>query len=81
MLIVGHGMTQEEDKAHFAMWCMLSAPLVLGNNLIEMNSKTLEILKNPDLIAIDQDSLVKPATLVFEKEKIQIWIKQLSNGD
>jgi hypothetical protein len=33
MLEVGRGMTHEEDKSHFSMWCILSSPLVLGNNL------------------------------------------------
>ncbi len=81
MLMVGNGMTYEEDKSHFALWCMLSAPLVLGNDLTRMDEATLEIVKNPELIAIDQDALVKPASLVLNKDKVQTYIKPLSNGD
>ncbi|MFZ1074596.1 MAG: glycoside hydrolase family 27 protein, partial [Verrucomicrobiia bacterium] len=30
MLEVGNGMTVNEDRAHFSMWCMLAAPLISG---------------------------------------------------
>ena len=33
MLQVGNGMSYEEDKTHFAMWCMMSTPLMLGMDL------------------------------------------------
>ena len=33
MMEVGNGMTVNEDRAHFSMWCMLAAPLIAGNDL------------------------------------------------
>ncbi|MDY5242354.1 MAG: alpha-galactosidase, partial [Eubacterium sp.] len=68
MLEVGNGkLTPEENKSHFTLWCMMAAPLVLGNDirtLLNEDKKSqiiLSILKNKELIAIDQDPLVKPA--------------------
>jgi alpha-galactosidase len=57
MLEVGNGMSYNEDKAHFSMWCMLSAPLVAGNDLRKMSEQTKSILTNKEVIAIDQDEL------------------------
>ena len=39
------------------MWCMLAAPLIAGNDLLNMSKETDEILKNKDAIAVDQDTL------------------------
>ncbi len=46
MLEVGNGLTHNEDRAHFTMWCMLSAPLILGNDIRTVDPKTLSILLN-----------------------------------
>ena len=59
------GLTHTEQRAHFAMWCMLAAPLVLGNDPRYMKSETLEILTNKWLIEINQDPLAKQARKVW----------------
>ena len=33
MLEVGRGMSEEEDRTHFAVWCMMSSPLLIGCDL------------------------------------------------
>ena len=34
MLEVGNGnLTDDENKAHFSLWCMMAAPLILGNDI------------------------------------------------
>ena len=67
MLEVGNGnLTDEENKAHFTLWCMMAAPLILGNDVrdflnidgtVDSDNKTLRIVTNMDMIAIDQDKL------------------------
>ena len=58
MLEVGRGFKDEEDQTHFAVWCMMSSPLLIGCDLEKLKSKpkTLALLKNKDLIALDQDT-------------------------
>ena len=46
MLEVGNGMTESEDRAHFTMWCMMAAPLILGNDIRSMSKQTLDIVTN-----------------------------------
>ena len=78
MLEVGNGgMTTEEYKSHFTMWCMLAAPLMAGNDLENMSKETHGILTNANLIAIDQDTLGKQAICAREVAGYEIWIKPL----
>lgn len=82
MLEVGNGgMTIEEYKTHFSLWCMMAAPLIAGNDLSDMSKETLEILTNKELIAIDQDKLGKQAFCFRDNGDYEIWIKKLSNDE
>ena len=67
MLEVGNGnLTIDENKAHFSLWCMMAAPLILGNDVrkfiredgtVDKDNKIYSILTNKQMIAIDQDPL------------------------
>ena len=58
MLEVGNGgMTVEEEKIHFGLWCISKAPLLIGCDITNMSKETFEILTNPEVIAINQDKL------------------------
>lgn len=77
MLEVGNGMSVNEDRAHFSMWCMLAAPLIAGNDLSNMSEETKEILTNKEVIAVNQDSLGIQGFKYFEKDGLEIWFKPL----
>ncbi|RYZ27006.1 MAG: glycoside hydrolase family 27 protein [Chitinophagaceae bacterium] len=77
MLQVGRGMSYEEDKTHFSMWCMLNSPLLAGNDLRKMSKQTIEILTNKELIAINQDISFVQARRVLKEGDVEIWIKPL----
>ncbi len=84
MMQLGNGgMTHEEEKTHFAMWCMMSTPLMIGCDLTKISDETLEILKNRELIAINQDSACLQAYVAKEikdadgKTVGEVWIKDL----
>jgi alpha-galactosidase len=81
MLEVGNGMSQNEDRAHFSMWCMLAAPLISGNDLQDMSPDTLNILVNKDVIAVDQDPLGIEGFVYFTNNAVEIWFKPLDHGD
>lgn len=82
MLEVGNGgMTTEEYKTHFSMWCMLAAPLMAGNDLANMSDETKEILMNSELIALDQDLLGKQASCYRDIGDYEIWGKALENDE
>jgi alpha-galactosidase len=81
MLEVGNGgMSPEEYRTHFSLWCMLAAPLMAGNDLRAMSADTLEILTNREAIAIDQDPLGVQGTRVFARGGVEVWSKPLQGG-
>ena len=49
------GCTDTEYFTHFALWCMYASPLMLGNDVNNMDEETLKIVTNKDLIRINQD--------------------------
>ncbi|MGM9802998.1 MAG: alpha-galactosidase D [Muribaculaceae bacterium] len=57
MLEIGRGLSDDEEATHFAMWCAMSSPLLIGCNLTKIPSSSLNLLLNPELIAINQDPL------------------------
>lgn len=80
MLEVGNGkLTYDENMSHFALWCMMAAPLVLGNDIRNITKPVLNIITNKDLIAIDQDKLCKQAKRII-KGKIDVLAKPLVDG-
>jgi alpha-galactosidase len=81
MLEVGNGMSYDEDKAHFSLWCMLAAPLAAGNDLRKMSADTRGMLTNKEMIAVDQDSLGIAAFKMDLPDSLEIWVKPLKNGD
>lgn len=81
MMQVGNGMTYEEDKSHFSMWCMMSTPLMLGNDLTTISQETLDIVTNKELIALNQDPACIQATVAKEENGGQIWEKALGSAD
>ena len=82
MLEVGNGgMTTEEYKTHFSLWCILAAPLIAGNDLGNMSPETKEILTNSEIIALDQDALGKQGFCFRDNGDYEIWIKILSGNE
>lgn len=77
MLQVGRGMTYDEDKTHFSMWCMMNSPLLAGNDLRNMTRETIEILTNKEIIALNQDKGFRQATRLLREGDIEIWVKPL----
>ncbi|ESQ89428.1 alpha-galactosidase [Asticcacaulis sp. AC460] len=83
MLFVGHGDFDEhhltEARSHFALWAMLSAPLIIGYDLRKAPPELMEIFGNSELIAINQDPAGNQAVLAYETDDVQIFVK--SRGD
>ncbi|KIY72854.1 glycoside hydrolase family 27 protein [Cylindrobasidium torrendii FP15055 ss-10] len=56
MLQLGNGnLTYEESKTHFTAWALLKSPLFIGTDLSKITEETLSILKNEEIIKINQD--------------------------
>jgi len=84
MLQVGRGMSADEDRAHFTLWCVMDSPLLAGNDLRNMSKETLEILTNKEVIALNQDPLALQARRIRDDGDQEFWLKplgKLNGGD
>lgn len=81
MLEIGNGgMSQDEYRTHMTLWAMMSAPLVLGNDVRHMTPETLSLLTNKEVIAIDQDTLGAQGLPAKKDGKTEVWTKKLADG-
>lgn len=82
MLEVGRGgMTETEQRSHFAMWAIMNSPLIAGNDLRRMSTTTRDILTNRALLAINQDPLGVQARQISFDGTRRVLAKPLANGD
>ena len=78
----GPGMTQDEYRTQFALWCMWSSPLLLSFDLNQpLSADDLSLITNKDLIAINQDEMAQPAEFLGQEGDLYYFQKPLSNGD
>ncbi len=82
MLQVGNGsLTDNEDRTHFSLWAIMAAPMLIGTNIISPSTNTLNVLRNADVIAVDQDPLGRQGTIVSSSSGRVVYNKVLANGD
>ncbi|MER5475859.1 lectin [Streptomyces sp. NPDC002734] len=81
MLVVGRpGLTLNESRSHFALWALLGSPLMAGNDVRSMSADISAVLRNPRLIAVDQDSLGAGGRRVRDDGDTEVFAKELADG-
>ena len=73
-------LTADEQYTHISIWCLVSAPLLLGCDLDYLDDFTLGLITNDEVIDVDQDELGKEATLVARQGDLQVYAKPLADG-
>ena len=80
MLEVGNGkLSLNQNRAHFTLWCMMNAPLVLGNDIRKMPDSVLDIISKKEIIALNQDPLGKACKRI-KRGFVDILAKPLCDG-
>jgi alpha-galactosidase len=75
------GMTEIEYRTHFALWCMLAAPLMIGCDVRNMTPATKQLLTHKGLIAINQDPMGRQGWRVgIDGDKFETWMKPMADG-
>ena len=81
MLEVGRpGLTREEQRSHFALWAMMAAPLIAGNDVAHQDAATSALLRSRVLVSIDQDPLGRQAVQVAHDGTTRVLTRRLSGG-
>ena len=79
-----NGCTIGEQKTHFAIWCLFGSPLMIGCDIRRISPEALEILRNKEAIAINQDALYgQPYRITHKSRRDErlVYAKPLENGD
>ena len=77
MLEIGRGLTQTEEEVHFGLWCLMSSPLLIGCDLTTIPEASLRLLKNKELIALNQDPLGLQAYVVQHEGEGYVLVKDI----
>jgi len=73
-------LTADEQYTHISLWCLWSAPLLIGCPIEDMDEFTLNLLTNDEVLAINQDPLGRPAVTVLSDGDRQVMVKPLEDG-
>ncbi|GAA4279512.1 NPCBM/NEW2 domain-containing protein [Aquimarina mytili] len=76
-----NNLSGDELYSHFTLWTIWSAPLMLGCDLEKIDKFTLSLLKNSEVIDINQDRLGSQAEIISDTNGFVVLKKQLYNGD
>ncbi len=75
------GCTEAEYRTHFALWCLFNSPLMIGCDLSKIDDECLALLKNKDLIAINQDPEARPPMRLIDYSDRTVFFRHLSNNE
>jgi len=73
-------LTPDEQYSHISLWSLLAAPLLLGNDLTQLDAFTRSLLTNDEVIAVDQDPSGQAARRVLDRDDWQVWVRELADG-
>jgi alpha-galactosidase len=73
-------LSPDEQYTHISLWCLLSAPLLIGCDMTKLDAFTLNLLENDEVLALDQDPLGREAVCVATNGEIRIYKKDLEDG-
>ena len=77
MLEVGRSMSLEEDRTHFGLWCIMNSPLLIGCDLTNIKTSTLSLLRNTELIALNQDTLYQQAYIAGYADSLHLLVRDI----
>ena len=73
------GLSTTEGQSQYGLWAMAASPLLLGVDLTQLNSTEVADLKNPNIVAVDQDGI--DARRIVSNVNQQAYAKTEQNGD
>lgn len=73
-------LTLDEQKTHMSLWSMMASPLLFSGDLSQLDSVTMQMLTNKDILDLNQDSLGAPVRKVLERNDVQVLVRNLADG-
>lgn len=81
MLLIGNAcINEDEARTQMAIWGILAAPLIMGNDLRKMSPGSVQILQNRMAVQINQDPLGKAGSRISEFGAQEVWSRDLKSS-
>lgn len=71
-------LTHAEQRTYMTLWCIARSPLMIGGNLTRMDTWTLSLLDNPEVIAVDQHA--SDAHQALDRNQYIVWLSRPERG-
>ena len=73
-------LTADEQLTHITLWSLQAAPLLIGADMSQIDPFTIDLLGNPEVLAVNQDPLGHAAGRLRGDGRIDVWARPLSDG-
>jgi len=73
-------LTPNEQYTHISLWCLLTAPLLIGCDMTQLDPFTLSLLSNDEVLEVDQDPLGHQAKRIAVNGNLEVWAKDMEDG-
>ena len=73
-------LTPNEQYVHITLWTLLASPLLLGNDMTQMDDLELNLVTNDEVLGVHQDALGKAADRVSRNGELEVWARPLADG-
>lgn len=73
-------LTPNEQITHITLWSLQAAPLLVGNDMSQVDTFTIDLLGNPEVLAVNQDPLGQAAGRKRGDGRADVWARRLADG-
>jgi len=73
-------LTPNEQYVHITLWTLLASPLLLGNDMSQMDDFEVNLVTNDEVLAVHQDPLGHAADRVAKNGELEVWARPLADG-
>lgn len=70
--------TRDEQYTLMTLWCIARSPLIIGADLLTIDDTTVQILTNPEVIALNQHS--KNNRQIYSRNGRVMWMAETTDG-
>ena len=73
-------MPAEMQYAYMSLWCLMASPLIYSGDMSKLDEFTLNVLCNPEVIAVNQDQLGECGLVIKKNNDCFLMVKNLVDG-
>ena len=73
-------MTENEQYAYMSLWCLMASPIFFSGDMGKLDPFTLNVLCNPEVLAVNQDALGQSAAVAHLSDETFVMVKEMEDG-